>query len=288
MNLKESFRYQNFLGSLLSSAASSLTDVQHCLTTTKTHLRNKANEDAEDVTEQVDIGEFHKNDDVLRFMLYLIDEREKLTTAIGRAKASIGFDLDAAVETNKFRQTVVRNINMMLRYKVSKRTERGTDYKFNAEGNQTPYYYDIEVVTSENFDRAQAKAAAQSVIAKADEVSAAIDTALINTQVEYAVPFNVNDSFDDAMAAFPCGIIPCESGRKENYIWLSAENLPSLMRMCWLRRRTGSTPTSLSSIRPPPSSPTPSTTWASSTGTSTTPSRKSTTTSGIWRRLRLG
>ena len=159
MNLKESFRYQNFLGSLLSSAASSLTDVQHCLTTTKTHLRNKANEDAEDVTEQVDIGEFHKNDDVLRFMLYLIDEREKLTTAIGRAKASIGFDLDAAVETNKFRQTVVRNINMMLRYKVSKRTERGTDYKFNAEGNQTPYYYDIEVVTSENFDRAQAKAA---------------------------------------------------------------------------------------------------------------------------------
>ena len=151
MNLKESFRYQNFLGSLLSSAASSLTDVQHCLTTTKTHLRNKANEDAADVTEQVDIGEFHKNDDVLCFMLYLIDEREKLTTAIGRAKASIGFDLDAAVETNKFRQTVARNINMMLRYKVGKRMERGTDYKFNAEGNQAPYFYDIKGVTSENF-----------------------------------------------------------------------------------------------------------------------------------------
>ena len=64
------------------------------------------------------------------------------------------------------------------------------------------YYYDIEVVTSENFDRAQAKAAAQEVIAKADEVSAAIDAALINTRVEYEAPFNVNDSFDDAMAAF--------------------------------------------------------------------------------------
>ena len=94
---------------------------------------------------------------------------------------------------------------MMLRYKVGKRMERGTDYKFNAEGNQAPYFYDIEVITSENFDRAQAKAAAQSVIAKADEVSAAIDAALINTQVEYAVPFNVNDSFDDAMAAFLAG-----------------------------------------------------------------------------------
>lgn len=202
MNLKESFRYQNFLGALHSSAASSLVDERHCLTTTKTHLRNKANSDAEDVTEQVDVGEFHKNDDVLRFMLYIIEEREKLTFAISQAKASIGFDLDAAVETNKLRQTVSRNINMMLRYKGTKRTERGTDYKFNAEGNQTPYYYDIEVVTEENFNRAQAKSAAQSVITKADEVSAAIDAALINTRVDYEIPFNVNDSFDDAMADF--------------------------------------------------------------------------------------
>lgn len=202
MNLKESFRYQNFLSSLLSGAMSSLTDAQHCLTTTKNHLRNKANGEAADVTEQVDVGEFHKNDDVLRFVLFLIEEREKLTTAVGRAKASIGFDLDAAVETNKFRQTAVRNINTMLRYKGTKRTERGTDYKFNAEGNQTPYYYDIEVVTSEDFDRVRAKAAAQDIIAKADEVSAAIDSALINTRVEYEAPFNVNDSFDDAMVAF--------------------------------------------------------------------------------------
>lgn len=202
MNLKESFRYQNFLGALHSSAASSLVDERHCLTTTKNHLRNKANSDAADVTEEVDVGEFHKNDDVLRFMLYIIEEREKLTSAISRAKASIGFDLDAAVETNKLRQTVSRNINMMLRYKGTKRTERGTDYKFNAEGNQTPYYYDIEVVTEENFNRAQAKSAAQSVITKADEVSAAIDAALINTRVDYEIPFNVNDSFDDAMADF--------------------------------------------------------------------------------------
>ena len=202
MNLKESFRYQNFLGSLLTNAADSLTNMQHCLTTTKTHLRNKANSEAADVTETVDVGEFYKNDDVLRFMLSIIEEREKLTAAIGKAKASVGFDLDAAAETNKFRQNVSRNINMMLRFKGAKRMERGTDYKFNAEGNQTPYYYDIEVVTSENFDRAKAKAAAQSIVAKADEVSAAIDAALINTRVEYEAPFNGNDSFDDAMAAF--------------------------------------------------------------------------------------
>lgn len=202
MNLKESFRYQNFLSAMLSNASTSLTDIQHSLITTKTHLRSKANGDATDVTEEVDVGEFYKNDDVMSFMLYIIDEREKLTTAIGKAKASIGFDLDAAVETNKARQSVARSINMMLRYKATKRPELGTDYKFNAEGNQTPYRYDIEVVTTENFDRAKAKATAQSIIVKADEVSTAIDAALINTQVDYEAPFNVNDSFDDAMIAF--------------------------------------------------------------------------------------
>lgn len=202
MNLKESFRYQNFLSSMLSNASASLGDIRHCLTTTKTHLRAKVNSSEEDIVETVDVGEFHRNSDVIDFMFYIIGEREKLTSAISRAKASVGFDLDAAVETNKFRQGVVRSVNTMLQYKSTKRTERGTSYKFNTEGNQMPYYYDIEVATEENFDRDTAKAFVRELITKADEVSAAIDAALINTQVEYDAPFNVNDSFDDAMVIF--------------------------------------------------------------------------------------
>ena len=106
MNLKESFRYQNFLENMLAYAGNSLTDREHSLTITKNHLRKKANAEAEDMMETVDVGEFFKNDDVLKFMTMLVEERSKLTNAIGKAKASIGFDLDAAIETNKFRQTV--------------------------------------------------------------------------------------------------------------------------------------------------------------------------------------
>lgn len=145
MNLKESFRYQNFLENMLAYAGNSLTDREHSLTITKNHLRKKANAEAEDMMETVDVGEFFKNDDVLKFMTMLVEERSKLTNAIGKAKASIGFDLDAAIETNKFRQTVANRVKTMLRFTASKRTERGTDYKFNVEGNQTQYYYDIEV-----------------------------------------------------------------------------------------------------------------------------------------------
>lgn len=202
MNLKESFRYQNFLENMLAYAGNSLTDREHSLTITKNHLRKKANAEAEDMMETVDVGEFFKNDDVLKFMTVLVEERSKLTNAIGKAKASIGFDLDAAIETNKFRQTVANRVKTMLRFTASKRTERGTDYKFNVEGNQTQYYYDIEVKANEAFDRSVAKDTMRKLILEADKVSAEIDSAMINTMVEYDAPFNVNDSFEDVMTDF--------------------------------------------------------------------------------------
>lgn len=202
MNLKESFRYQNFLEGLMNEAGSSLMSREHSLTVTKRHLRNKANPDAQDVEETVDVGEFYKNDDVMSFMMMLVDEREKLTSAIGRAKASVGFDIDAAVETNKFRQILAARIKAMLRFSTSKRTEQGCDYKFNVEGNQTRYVYDIEVEATEAFDRDRAKDVAREMMSKSDKASAEIDAALINTQVEYEPPFNVNDSFDDVMEEF--------------------------------------------------------------------------------------
>lgn len=202
MNLKESFRYQNYLDGLMSSAGSSITNLEHCLSVTKTHFRSKANSEAEDVTEVVDYGEFYANDDVLKLMLFLIGEREKLTSAIDRAKAGIGFDIDAAIETNKFRQCVAGRIKMMLHYMASKKTERGSDYAFNVDRNQMQYYYDIEVVSTEAFDRGAAKKTMRDLLAQADKTSAEIDAAMINTVVEYVAPFNVNDSFEDVMEAF--------------------------------------------------------------------------------------
>lgn len=80
--------------------------------------------------------------------------------------------------------------------------ERGTDYKFNVEGNQTMYYYDIEVEAKEAFDRSKAKEIMRNLIQDADKTSAEIDAAMINTQVEYDAPFDVNDSFEDVMTEF--------------------------------------------------------------------------------------
>lgn len=202
MNLKESFRYQNFLEVLMRSAYGSLTDRSHCLKVTKTHLRNKANPDADDIIETVDAGAFFPNDDVMSFMGLLILERQKLTDAIGRAKSSLSFDLDAAIETNKFRQQVNLAIKEALRHTPRKVIESGRDFKFNVEGNQTAYYYDIETVSEEAYDKVKAKDMMRTIIADADKTSSAIDAALINTTVEYTPLFDVNDSFEDVMEAF--------------------------------------------------------------------------------------
>ncbi len=56
MNLKEAFRYQNFLDTLLNGAVSSLTHPNHCLKVTKTHHCSKANSEAEDFVEEVEAG----------------------------------------------------------------------------------------------------------------------------------------------------------------------------------------------------------------------------------------
>lgn len=210
MNLKESFRYQNFLDMMMRAASASIQQRDHCLKVTKTHLRNKANPDASDVTETVEGEVFFANDDVVAFMAWLVNEREKLTTAIGAAKASIGFDIDAAIETNKFRQTVNSSIKSMLRYTPTKRVEQGRDYKFNVEGNQTPYIYEIEVVSEEAYDKTGAKTLMREMISKADEVSAAIDAAMINTKVDYEPVFDVNETFDDVMTDFLAKVLKVE------------------------------------------------------------------------------
>ena len=203
MNLKESFRYQKFLNKLGNEAYISLIDRDHCFKVTKNHMINKANPEDKDFVEEVEPSvEFYKNDDVLSFVQWLIAEKDKLSHAIGEAKAGLKFDIDAAIETNKLRRQCSEAIKNMLKISPDEKTEVGKSYKFNAEGNQVVYYYDIEVVSKDAFDRKEAKAAMKEMISNADKFSNAIDIALMETEVKYDPIFNVNDSFEEVMEEF--------------------------------------------------------------------------------------
>lgn len=202
MNLKEAFRYQNFLSSLMSSARVYINMEDRCLKTIKRHLIKESNPDAEDKEEIIENEDFVPNDTVLRFMKWIIDERYKLTRAIGQAKATACIDIDADIETNKVRQAACESIKRMLQYTATKKTETGKAYKFNAEGNQSPYYYTIEVETTEVFDRDKAKELMYEIIAESDKKSSEIDSALVNTVVDYEPVYSVNMSYDDIIRKF--------------------------------------------------------------------------------------
>lgn len=88
MNLKEAFRYQNFLDKMMSAAEYSICVRDHALVTTKVHNKTKSDPEATDITETVEVEPFFPNDDVIFFMQWLIIEREKLTKAIVDAKAA--------------------------------------------------------------------------------------------------------------------------------------------------------------------------------------------------------
>ena len=205
MNLKESFRYQNFLDALISSAKYSIIDPRHSMIVTKSHLRSKANPEAVDEILVDEVDDFHPNDKVVEFLLWAVKEKEVLSRIISDAKTTDEFDLDSSVSSNRQRKEIIKSINSLLSKKEVKTKEYGTDYKFNIEGAQVSYRYEIEVERKENFNRAELKAVVKHLNSICDEVSSKIDEFLINTAIDYTPRFDVNASFDDVMEEFISG-----------------------------------------------------------------------------------
>ena len=206
MNLKDAFRAQNKLQSLMDEAGSILQDRENILKVTTTHLRSKVMPEAQDaVIEDAAPSEYadHINQ-VAEFLIFMLEEREKLSAAIHEAKAKLPLDMDSETGLNRARQgladiflrmTALRNSEVVL-------SNGGSGYRFNGEGNQVSYRCDAKRVTTINFDRSKIRGMATELGRKADEVSAKLDQCIVNTVVDYTLPFEMNDSFDVILSDF--------------------------------------------------------------------------------------
>lgn len=204
MNLKEAFRYQNFLDRTIENVTDYLDNNQNVTKITQNHLRKKANQDAEN--ENINTTSERKIqlsvNSIIDFLVSLMGEKEKLCNAISDAKGSCGIDIDSAIAINKWKQSINRTLATMGNIKPLERTVRGCGYKFNAEGNQVSYVYDIEEVSVIDFDRNKVKAIAKKLITESDEVSSNIDKIMVDTVVNYNSPYDVNDTLDDMLDEF--------------------------------------------------------------------------------------
>lgn len=203
MNLKESFTYQIYLDRLFYAAREAVNGTDVSLIITKTHKKSAVNPDAADEVEVSENEKPYNGDDVLEFLLWLIQEKNKLTSAITEAKIKAEFDMASAIETNKYRRGIAETIYNMNRNATKKKTtSKQSAYKFNVEGNQTAYYYELDTEFSPNYNINDAKKLMVRLKSEADDISNKIDSVKINTEVDYTPRFNINEDFEDVIAAF--------------------------------------------------------------------------------------
>lgn len=204
MNLKESYRYANYLDTLLNTAYRYLQNKGFTTTTKQNHLRSKANSEASDeiveVQKPYDV-EFTPND-IIDFVVGVITEKELLANAIAKAKSGAEINIDNAVAMNKKKQAFVSVLSGIVNIKPSEKTTQGTDYKFNQQdGNQIRYYYNIEEITTIDFDRNDVKALIKKYSKECDDISTKLDAIEINTIVEHIQKYDINDTFEDLVGA---------------------------------------------------------------------------------------
>ena len=200
MNLKEAFRYQNKIDTLSQEALDILYMTGNVVKVENTTLLHKANPEAQDETfREKPETEYHEHiTDLASLVMYLLEEREKLSSAIRKTKATMDMDFDGETGLNVRRQRAAKIFSRMAEIRSSEELlpGKGVGYKFNAEGNQVSYRCDLKRVTTINFDRNKVRAFASALLKKADRVSADLDKELVNAEVDYKAPFDVNDSFD--------------------------------------------------------------------------------------------
>ena len=199
MNLKESYRYANYLDRLLNTADAYLRNRGFVTTTEQNHLRSKANSEAQDevivVQKPYDV-DFTPND-IIDFLVKVINEKEKLFSAIADAKATTEINIDNAIAMNKKKQSFVNTLNSIVSIKSNETQSMGKDYKFDINNEQKPYSYPIISKTSIDFDRTNIRGLIKKYNKECDEISSKLDEIEITTQVDFTPMFDVNDAFED-------------------------------------------------------------------------------------------
>ena len=204
MTLKESFRYQNFLDTILGQAENYLRMTENYMVVTEEHLRNKVIPAAEnDTFDNLADREIQVKPNVLvDFVIAVLTEKEALTKAINVAKTQHCNELDALVEINKSRRGVVETLKRMSRSKGKESTLKGNAYTFNAEGNQTQYYYDIKRTSKIDFDHLKLKRLISLLATECDKVFATIDYWQTSVPVDFTPQFDLNDTFEELTEAY--------------------------------------------------------------------------------------
>lgn len=212
ITLAKAFEWSVYLQGLLNQASAMLLNRSVITETKEEHMRSKAYSDAEDETIVKDkpyIFEDGKGSvipvsSIIDFYLDVENEFIKLTEAINKAKCNVKAtaDFDALVAVNKTKRSVANTLAAMAGTKSSEKKTVGYGNKFNENGDQVKYAYDIKQVTTIDFDRNEVRKLLSKYRKETDEVSELIDNLKLTTLVAYSPIYELKESFEDALVRF--------------------------------------------------------------------------------------
>ena len=201
MVLKEAYRYQNYLTDLIEKAESYLMLSNFITETKENHMRSKVNSDAED--EEIVVPKIYNVDftptDLVDFMVRVLDEKQKLSDAISEAKKTTELDVDSAVSMNKIKQRYISVLRFMADKKSEEKIIEGKDYKFDINGEQKPYKYQINKVTTISYDRNNVRKLIKKYQTECDDISTKLDKIQLLTEVEFVPTWDIGDSLEDVV-----------------------------------------------------------------------------------------
>ena len=205
LSLKEAFSYQKYLDRLIQDVGLlSLDDINY-LQVTALHNKHAANPDEEDYIVDLTLERILPGspDDLIRFYIFIINEKIDLTTKIHEAKKTLPINLDVELANNKLRRDASASLSRILQKMKKKNVEEtATAYRFNAEGNQVRYMYTVTKTYEVDYDRSKTKTLSNRYKDEADTVSKEIEQALMHPCVDYAPKLIYDESLEDAFKVF--------------------------------------------------------------------------------------
>lgn len=199
---QEAFRYQNYLSLLLSQAMNYLSCESYITTTIQSHNRTKVNPDAQDekITIQKPYNVIFEPNDLIDFVVKVIEEKEKLSNAIAESKRTLEFDIDAAMSINKMKQEFIQTLRRMAVIKSTELEKEGTSYKFNNDGDQVSYRYPVKEVKTIDYDRNTVKSLISKFKKETDKISTERDRIDIMIEVNYDPIWEVDTPLEDILS----------------------------------------------------------------------------------------
>lgn len=202
MILKDAYRYQKCLSTMIGQAETLLLNNSFVTSTTQKHNRKKANSEAEDEIIEVDkpITDFTAMD-VINFIADAIKEKQKISDAIVAAKRNTDIDIDSSISLNKIKQEYIGYLRLLAAMDSSERKTYGTDYKFDVDGKQTSYRYEVIETTTIDFDRNDVRGLAKKLQKECDNISSKLDLIELTTDVEFTPKWDVNDTLEEIITS---------------------------------------------------------------------------------------